>query len=312
MAEPWKDTTCDAHLDCMLSNLTESMKVKIATAAVFLGILPSLLSMSGPCLTHLTLLSARRPILALCIAAANPGYYVDRLFTIESPAETFEQYGNSRFVPRLMSPRWAIFFSVLEYLLLGASIFNVWTLSLRIGDRVILSFQCRIWYLPLIWMISFIAIFLCVAVPFQFSRTAKHMRACDSKWTDSGRRQLIEDEGGVRWVGDRGDWEGDKSSNHLTRFLAREFTPGARQASLDTSRIPHYERWMAICLNVGYLLTSLHIIVGTCWFSSILFLSPKDAMFIILRYFASSVGCRLIMAIELSGLKAREDKHLSK
>jgi hypothetical protein len=310
--EPWDDLRCDAHLDCMLENTAESLKAKIASAAVFLGVLPSLLSLFGPSLAHLTLLSARRPFLAFCIACGNPGFYAGRLFTVETPAEAFEEYGGSRFIPRVKSLGWMIFISAVEYILAGAAIFNVVTISLRIGDRVIMSFECRIWFLPIIWMGMFVVIFLIVAIPFQFSRTARHMRGSDSRWTDKGRRQLVEDEGGIRWVGDGNTWETEKQSNIFRQYLMRELTPGARQASLDARRIPEFERWMASSLNFGYLLVAFHIILGTCWFSSTLFLSPKDAITIIMRYFGSSVACRLIIAVELAGLKARGEKVLSK
>lgn len=313
IAEPWKDATCDAHLDCILGNTSDSLKTKIASAAVFLGILPSMLSWFGPSLTHLTLLSARRPFLALCVACGNPGFHLDRLFTVESPSDAFSQYGGSRFIPRVRSPGWAVFITLVEYILAGAAIFNVVTLSLRIGDRAVMSFECRIWFLPIIWMGLFIALFLVVAVPFQFSRAARYMRGSDARWTDEGRRQLVEDEGGIHWVGEGfGGADEPKKRNFVARYFIRELTPGSRQASLDSKQIPEFERWMASSLNFGYLLVSFHIILGTCWFSSTLFLSPKDAITIMVRYFGSSVACRLIIAVELAGLQARDERAPSK
>ncbi|GJC80864.1 hypothetical protein ColLi_03702 [Colletotrichum liriopes] len=77
----------------------------MASAAIFLGILPTTLSIIGPSITQLTQLSARRPVLSFLIALGSIRFYLDRLFRLESPAETLLFVQGERLVPRVQSSR---------------------------------------------------------------------------------------------------------------------------------------------------------------------------------------------------------------
>ncbi|KAI8240679.1 hypothetical protein K4K56_001846 [Colletotrichum sp. SAR 10_98] len=307
--------TCDLHLDCVLAETSESTKAKIASAAIFLGILPSMLSMMGPSMTQLALLSARRPLLAILIALGSTAFCLDRLFHIETPADILSMVQGERFIPRIRSSRWGIIVSVLEYLFIGAAVFNVINLAVRVGDYTVMSFQCNIWFFPLIWVLSVTFIFLLVGIPFQFSAIAKHIRnrtgttplnrvdagpegPDDAQWTPLPPR--------AEWASSSGTFSRQNSGTSVSKFMLRELTPGLRHPSLKVAEVPQFEPWVAVLFGVGSFLAAFHIILGTGWFSSILFLSPGDAIRVIMRFFASSVVCRLVVMVELASMKSQE------
>lgn len=310
--------TCEAHVDCMLGEASETLKAKMASAAIFLGILPSMLSMLGPSLTQLTLLTARRPFLSLLIAVGTTGFYLDRLFTVEPPGEHLAPKEDERFMPKIRGDKWGILISIIEYAAAGLSAYNVIYLSYTIGTRTIMSFKCQVWFLTLIWVFASTFIFLLVAIPFQFSNLAKYIRHGPeyerkeedinyNQWDPLQERPIemsnVSEEGSSR----ANIIRGSRQPGSTRKFLLREVTSGLsqRDAAARANNAPDFEVWMAGFLNLSTFLAAFHIILGTCWFSSILFLSPLDAIRIIMRFFGSAVACRLILMIELAGLRGR-------
>jgi hypothetical protein len=306
--------TCDLHLDCVLGASSESLKAKMASAAIFLGILPSMLSMLGPSMTQLAILSARRPLLSLLISLGAGGFYLDRLFRLETPAEILYLAQGERLIPHINSSRVGILVGLLEYVLAAAAVLNTVNLAVRIGDRTIMSFACNLWFLPLIWVLSLLFIFLLVAGPFQFSELAKHVRRCTG--SKPPKHHAIdtspEGDGVMHWVPlhDRTELSPPRErhvrQNNAAKFVLREVTSGLTHPSLVIHEIPEFESWVAVLFNVGCFLVAFHIILGTCWFSSIIFLAPRDAIKIIMRFFGSAIVCRLIIMIELASMKSRE------
>ncbi|KAF9877514.1 hypothetical protein CkaCkLH20_05214 [Colletotrichum karsti] len=314
--------TCDFHVDCVLGEVSESIKAKNASAAIFLGILPSMLAMLGPSMTQLALLSTRRPLLSLLIALGSVGFYLDRLFRLETPTEILSMVQGERLIPRLRSSRWGFVVSVLEYLVVATAVLNVLNMAVRVGDRTIMSFRCNMWSLPLIWVTSLAGIFFLVAIPFQFSAVAKHMRNCTGDGTRSSVDAGPEGLGDTQWtpLPPRPEWtrreqhpgapngalERRSTADSVSQFVAREFTPGMRHPSLRVHEIPQFEPWVAVLFNVGFFFAAFHIIIGTCWLSSTLFLSPGDAIRIVLRFFGSAVVCRFVVMVELASMKSQE------
>ncbi|KAH6695458.1 hypothetical protein F5X68DRAFT_244099 [Plectosphaerella plurivora] len=315
--------TCDAHLDCILENTSESLKAKMSSAAIFLGVLPAMLSMLGPSISQLSLLSIRRPFLSVLIAMSAGGFSVDRLFTVDSPAHILAGVQGERLVPRIRSTHWGILVSLTEYLLALASLFNILHLTTRLGDRTIMSFKCTIYFLPLLWAFSLTFVYLVVAVPFQFSVVARHLRgniaASDSRSIDSSPHGANDDfqlmplrnpgstayNPGVDAMGTEGTTP--QKTTGTRSLIMRELTTSvSRRPTLRADDMPEFETWMAALLNIATFTLAVHILLGTCWFSSILFLSPGDAINIMLRFFGSAMACRLIVAVELAGMKAHE------
>ncbi|KAL0931202.1 uncharacterized protein CTRU02_213937 [Colletotrichum truncatum] len=310
--------TCDLHVDCILEATSESLKAKMASAAIFLGILPSVLSMLGPSMTQLALLSARRPILSLLISVGSPGFYLERLCRLESPTQILSIVQGERFIPRLKSSRWGVVVGIAEYIFVAGSVLNVINLAVRVGDRTIMSFRCNTWFLPLIWVFSITFLFIVVAIPFQFSAIAKHIRNCTVEKirmsVDAGRGSPED----AQWSppSSRTEWRPSSTVNvgtvrqnsglSISQFVIRELTPGMRHPAVRIHELPEFEPWVAFLFNVGYLLAAFHVLLGTCWFSSILFVSPIDAIGVIMRFFGSAAACRLVVMVELASMKSQE------
>ncbi|KAL6401208.1 hypothetical protein AUP68_16937 [Ilyonectria robusta] len=108
--------TCDLHIDCMLENTRESVKSAIASAAIFLSLVPTVMSMLGPSLVHLAILSTRRPILSFLLSVGSSEFYLDGLFRIESTEELLSTTKGERLFPRIRGPR-AVLISAGEYVL---------------------------------------------------------------------------------------------------------------------------------------------------------------------------------------------------
>ena len=68
----------------------------------------------------------------------------------------------------------------------------------------------------------------------------------------------------------------------------------------------------AVCLNwVAVILAYAHWIFGTLVFSSALFIGTLDALGVIARYLASALVCRMIMLVEIAGIRALEEGETS-
>ncbi|GKT54047.1 LOW QUALITY PROTEIN: hypothetical protein ColTof4_06203 [Colletotrichum tofieldiae] len=266
-------TTCDLHVDCVLAAAPESLKAKTASAAIFLGILPTTLSMIGPSTIQLTQLSARRPVLSFLIALGSIGLYLDRLFRLESPAETLSVVQGGRFMPSIQSSRWGFVVSVAEYLVVAAAALNVINLAVRLGDRSIMGFQCSMWFLPLIWVFSLTFIFLVVVIPFQFPAISKDIRNCTG--ADKGSRTADtgpEGPEGVQWIPlpPRNEWPPPttiKPARQIARFPFQNSHWVRPHRACGTRRfheIPTFEPWLTVLFNVGYVLAAFYVIMSAC------------------------------------------------
>lgn len=64
---------------------------------------------------------------------------------------------------------------------------------------------------------------------------------------------------------------------------------------------------MIIMHNLATGLAFAQVLYGTIIFSSLLFVSIADAAVILLRYLASVVACRILIAIELGGIELQQE-----
>ena len=73
------------------------------------------------------------------------------------------------------------------------------------------------------------------------------------------------------------------------------------------------EARIAICLNwVAVILAYAHWIFGNLVFSSTLFIGTLDALGVMARYLASALVCRMILFVELAGIRGLEETETAK
>ena len=94
----------------------------------------------------------------------------------------------------------------------------------------------------------------------------------------------------------------------MRSWLWKEANPSANHLKLDLDTgMP--ETRTAVCLNwVAVILAYAHWIFGTLVFSSALFIGTLDALGVIARYLASALVCRMIMLVEIAGIRAVEEE----
>ena len=73
-------TWMDPLINCLLDHTNELGKANMASAAVLLGLMPTILAAAGSTLSETALLSARRPLLAFLLATGSPAVLPVRTF----------------------------------------------------------------------------------------------------------------------------------------------------------------------------------------------------------------------------------------
>ncbi|KAK8869160.1 hypothetical protein PGQ11_007738 [Apiospora arundinis] len=275
---------CNRHQNCILTNTDENGKAYSGSAALLIGLTPMLLSSIGPTISELGLLSLNRPILTLLLVAGTAAIYPSRVlsYSENSPSELLARPPiiNKAIVTTLQgNHRLRLLISALQYLMVMAAVVNVSLAAWELGKGTVSSFQCQVSYLPLLWTLLPLAVYLSAAIA---SRLAE---------TTSARTE----EQGSPTVGSR--------SGRLLHWLTRELKPGATQATIRRTLLR--ERLsVAIWLGVASALAFVHSIFGIFVFSSLLFGMIVDALVLLLRFVASVFICRLVIIFEISCMRA--------
>ncbi len=81
---------CYVHEACILSHVPSDQQANLNSAAVILGIMPTLLSSIGPSIAETSLLSAHRPFLSLLISMGAPAIWPTRIFKYKDPIQALE------------------------------------------------------------------------------------------------------------------------------------------------------------------------------------------------------------------------------
>jgi hypothetical protein len=267
-----KNCTATIVSGCLLNTFKEVDKANMASAAVLLGILPTMLSLAGSTTAETGLLSLRRPLLAFMIGAGAPAVNPTRTFNYGDPHELMAIRKKSLKMRR-PEGAWALAIMLFEYALAGAAVTNLGIVSWQLCIRTITGFAEDTAYLPALW--AFLA--ACVHI---FGAIAVAMRI---------RIYEISSEGLYR-------------QRKFMRVIRDEFKLSSNQpkATLD---LTDETLWF---LGVSWFTafgTVVHIIFGTLVFSSILFITTLDAVRVVFQLLGSTCVCRAILMYELSGMR---------
>ena len=256
-------------VDCILQSTSEFIKSNMASAKVLLGLTPSILATLGSSAdeTSLLFIIARRPLLALCLAAGSPAVFPIRSFDYRDPIGALKEREGRLHPPKIPSGGDAVVM-IVEYVVVFAAIANVAMLSYQLGIQVPCTFTPHLTYLPLLWAFLSIIIHLSGA-------PALHLRACVS----SGR-----------------------SCNSVLDWIKIQFTPLAKQRPIVVGLVQETYPFILVSLFTS-IFTVCHVIYGTLAFSSMLFISVRDSVTVIGRYMASVLRCRIILTYELAALR---------
>lgn len=330
-------------MSCIIDNLSEATKASLASAEVVLGLLPTLLAVISPSIAELALLSVHRPLLATIISIGSPGVLQTRIFEYEDPAETLDLPDATHGITRLAlalgpwGPTVATIISLLEYAVVLASATNVLYLSTTLGFRSICSWGCDRSWPPVLWAIFPLVIFMVGAQGYRLTLdpATRHKNAPvllhkqGSFFTDYPTQRNPSptvntppaDKTMPTTTADPifspQSYSPEPTPQGTTNFgsrvwalIKREVLPcAAHPDTVINNRLPlvapNTRVKVGIMLNcVAGFLSCMHLLYGTVVFASFNFIEIIDVISnIALRYLASSIACRLVIMIEVAGMR---------
>lgn len=271
---------CACAADCLLDHTTETIKSNMAAATVILGLMPCTLSMLGPSVGEMSILSARYPLLAVLLSFASPAIRISDLYHasalpqsslgIMTSTSMKKWHAWTKELPSL--GRTAI--RLAECALAGGMLANTAQISLYVDHRTVSGWRCGLMYLPLSWAMAGGLVHLFGAVAIRFRKRAS-----------------------------------PKSISHPHRpFLISAMR---RAWSLF---VVQSEDWKcivngqdSITVEALFLLASLvgivHMFFGVMVFSSLMFIGVLDTLPIVARYAISALICQTILRFILASIR---------
>ena len=297
-------TWCYIHEDCLLENMRPSYLQNYQSAAVILGVMPTLLATLGPRIGEISLLSTHRPVLSFLLSVGAPAVWPTRIFTYDDPGECLGR-GVNRLCAGKQPHRLAVLYSVLEYAVAAGAIVNLIHVAVILGRLTVMSWSCELNYGPLIWAVIPLSIHFVAGCSYKFeiSRTEKAVLKLQADGAQRPVSSPLERAGTELLL--------QRSATFVERRRQRpwwrsELSICANQEKgmetlLKFKRISR----QAVLLNcVASLMAFFHVWFGIILFSSLIFAAVWDIMnSIFWRYLLSTVACRLILLFELAGLR---------
>lgn len=244
----------------------------MASAAVVLGLLPTMLSLAGSSTLEMGIFALRRPLLAFLLAAGSPAVSPIRTFEYRDPSVILQLRPEGLRTPSLSRARTTLVCG-LEYLLAMAAVANLAIASYQLSTRTSCSSNLETTYLPALW--AFLALAVHLGGTCAVLLRLRIVNTSPANATSSRSR--------------------------VSRLFRQEVCLGRDQeeATLEYLKESYYFVVLSWCVSTG---TVLHVMHGTLVFSSILFISTQDALKVAAQYVASTLVCRMILMFELSGM----------
>ncbi|KAF2241928.1 hypothetical protein BU26DRAFT_584808 [Trematosphaeria pertusa] len=276
---------CAVATDCILRNTTETIKSNMASAAIFLGLAPSILALLGPSVTELSLLSARFPILAILLALASPA--INSLNRFRGPESSGEILGTSTSKiahcwhdwMKNQSPPVKAAVRAAEYVVVVGMLVNTIQVSIHLDLRSVSGWRCGQMHMPLIWS-------LLSLIVHGMGILAVHLRQqAPSTYIAS---QCPEPAG-----------KGRSLCSPYLRLGTVLFGSRRWQCLVrgQDGKFGELLFWLASLTGIG------HIMFGVLVFSSLIFVGALDALPVLARYAVSAAVCQAILLLELAGMR---------
>ena len=166
---------CFVHFNCMMGTLNERIKASFAGTSILLGLAPTTLSVLGPSVAEIALLSFHRPFLSLLLSLGAPAIYPGRFLLWEDPLRANEPRPGQFIIPPL--PKlWSVVAHFFEYVLAGGAFANIIHAAYRIGTRSISTWSCDTVYWPVLWILMSMVIHIIATMSLRFAIVGKKDR----------------------------------------------------------------------------------------------------------------------------------------
>ncbi|RWA04472.1 hypothetical protein EKO27_g10631 [Xylaria grammica] len=253
-------------IDCILEVFPESRKAELATGALVLGLIPTILQTIGSSTVETALVGLRRPLLGFLISAGSPAVSMTKTSDFARSVREFVDGSE----PREMGidalrwsrgrGKWAVLIALLEYVVVGGAVANVLHLAWELGIYAVAIFAPdTIFGVPL-WTLGASLI---------------HLTGCLALW----------------------------ASGHMvpTQLIPAVFQPSMTLELRQDKGSTFWFYVLSWIISIGIL---AQVAFGTLVLSGLLFFSLADCLIIVGRYTLSAVVCRAVVRLELSGMMA--------
>ncbi|MCJ1232179.1 hypothetical protein MMC14_000128 [Varicellaria rhodocarpa] len=279
----------------------------MASAAVMLGLMPSLMASFGPTLAESSVLLLERPFLGFVLAIGSPAMYPSRPLESYNPLDTLRQ-------PPMRLPiashgrKMSIIISLIQLVVAVIAAGNVLATSLELGAKTVVTWKKANSYLPLTWVVLALFIYMLAVIrlrllvgptrnllPISAPRPPDPFRLTDPTNSDS-----------LYSYSTSHSKESETKRNlrgSIFKFLKPETKVCTTEMKYDFLA-PKAETYVIYILSTLLPIVNLvHIMFGTLVFSSLLFIGVTDVLPIILRYGGSAAAAQMIRTMEITGLR---------
>lgn len=281
---------CYGHENCILANLPAAYLANYQAAAVIMGLTPTILASLGPSVAETSLLSAHRPLLSFLISLGAPAVYPTRVFEFTDPYSVLRHKEHVLRLP-LLGTRSAIICSVLEYICALAAAATIVSTSVQLGAKTILVWSCMNQAMPLLWT--------CLSAAIHIGASLGYNIALNPSGRRSNHGHQSTQPGGSQSSARKG------TLHRISGLLRREFRICALRKQLRVRKLedpPPVAVLLSCLAGVGGF---WHMVFGTVIFSSLTLISLIEFLdYVFWRYILAAAVCRLILMVELTGLRS--------
>lgn len=328
-------TSCALVMSCLLSTLQEHVKANMASAAVLLGFLPTMLSFIGPSLNEITPMMLNRPVLASLLVLGSPALSPTTVFeafefnwssssgSARQPRahlativlnQLYKLPREGRGGPWMSQTSWTYIIGFLQITTIFAAAANsIWiAVLLDVQTRVV--WQCSLSGQVILWTLIGLPVrWLCV-LGFLYPR----LLHAGSSSVGNGQA-----------LSSRPERSDSASAGAQPKLFAKlvaaikQYSSAIAQISVRRYKVEatptlfRHDPWdgeikerttnIKLPAELTYCAASLMALIhygyGTFLFSSLLFIAVNDAVQLLARYAASILCCRLVLLFELECMK---------
>jgi hypothetical protein len=262
-------------IGCVLETMPEYRKAELASAAVILGLAPTVLQLMSASYLDTAILAYRRPGLAFLLSMSSSGV---RPLTATEYDDFITTMGTDPFHPfgRLQSAWAPTIVSILEYTIASGSVANNAYLAYQLSNWAVCTFSPQQDFLPAIWTAAALVIHL-------FGYLAARLRIS------------VEES------------EEDNNRSTLWQKVWAELIPTPWQIRLEVKKNNKHTGWFLVLVSALYIGDALQAFFGTLILSSLVFISVRDSAIIVIRMMASALFARGILIYELSGFRTEKE-----
>ncbi|MCJ1319560.1 hypothetical protein MMC15_004896, partial [Xylographa vitiligo] len=302
------------HVDCILDAIGPSAQSAFGSALVLLGLTPAILSGVGFTIGEIAYLAVHRPGLSFLLSMGSPMVYSGRVMAYSNPEQAWQHTGSSKLVLNGINPRFGVVVSVLQYILAIGSVANIFTLTIEICARSILTFDCVDFYKPILWAVFPILIHLMGTIPYLIgSKRSGNLYASPWLQSDPGTHrqdaQLGSQKKDTLLLNEESLQNPAPQPTHasffwwIKRHIMEETTICACRPPVSLSSNTKVPLWCVFFNSTASLVGLVHVVYGTIVLSSVYFIRIEIAIYCIARFIISAVVCRLILIVEFAGMR---------